>query len=55
MTALRRSQEKETLFTLRKGKYEETDRAIPFFVKEIGKEMARQRNRREGTAVRGLG
>lgn len=25
------------------------------FYKEIGKEMARQRNRREGTAVRGLG
>lgn len=25
------------------------------FCKEIGKEMARQRNRREGTAVRGLG
>ena len=47
--------EEDNFFMLRKGKYEETDRVRLFFCEEIGKEMARQRNGREGTAVRGLG
>lgn len=41
-------EQEDTFFTLRDGKYEETDKNI-LLCKKIGIEMARQRNRREGT------